>query len=142
MEPDATAPQRIRISGVFVVPVPVSSGLHRAPARAILCFTVPPGREDAALRDWSALKASAGTGQVIGFAEYWVVTAQSAFGTMNTSLELNLIDDVGPGDGCQPYPIPNRRGVVIAFDTMDDAQPRFGEPSMAIIAKLQAAHRR
>ena len=137
LEPDATAPQRIRISGVFVVPVSVSSGLHRAPARTTLCFTLPPGREDAVLRDWSALKASAGTGQVIGFAEYWVVTARPLHATMNSSLEVNLYSR-----GCQPYPVPNKRGVVTTFDTMEDAQPRFGEPSMAIVAKLLASHRR
>jgi hypothetical protein len=134
-EPDNVAPQRIRISGVFVVPVPVSSGLHKPPLRGTLCFTLPPGMVEAVLRDWFSLEASAGTGRVVGFGEYWVVTARNGWSTMNTSLSVDF-------ESCQPYPVPNGYGVVTAFDTMEDANPRFGEPSMAIVSKLLAAHRR
>ena len=132
-EPDNIAPQRIRLSGVFVVPVPVSSGLHKPPVRGTLCFTLLPEMAEAVLRDWSSLEASAGTGQVVGFGEYWVVTARNGLSTKNTSLSVDF-------ESCQPYPVPNRRAVVTAFDTMEDKTPRFGEPSMAIVSKLVAAH--
>jgi hypothetical protein len=136
LEPDENAPQRIRLTGVFVVPVPVSSGLHKPPQRGSLCFTLPPGREDAAVQDWFALKAAAGTGQVVGFGEYWVVTARVGNSTANTSLEVNV------NGLCERYPVPNKRGVVTAFDTLEDANPRFGEPSMVIVSKLLMAHQR
>jgi hypothetical protein len=32
-EPDENAPERIQIWGLFVVPVPISSGMYRAPRR-------------------------------------------------------------------------------------------------------------
>jgi hypothetical protein len=44
-EPDAGPPSSIRISGIFVVPVPMSSGNYRSPKRGYLYFRIAPGTE-------------------------------------------------------------------------------------------------
>ena len=44
-EPDEGSPERIQIWGLFVVPVPISSGLYRAPRRGILYFSLPADRK-------------------------------------------------------------------------------------------------
>src|SRR6186713_309243 len=72
LEPSGGAPERIRITGTFVVPQPVSSGLHQSPQRGYLYFSLPPERQEAIRKDWSDLAKAAGTGRVVGFAEYWV----------------------------------------------------------------------
>ena len=140
-EPDESAPERIRLSGVFVVPVPMSSGRHKPPERGHVCFTLPQGWEDEARKDWAALKAAAATGQVVGFGEYWVVTARYGNSTANTSLVVEIQKEAESAT-CQPYPVPNKRGVVTTFDTAGDTNPRFGEPSMVIVSQLLAMHRR
>jgi hypothetical protein len=40
-EPDGSTPERIQIWGLFVVPVPISSGLHKVPQQGVLYFSVP-----------------------------------------------------------------------------------------------------
>jgi hypothetical protein len=40
----------------------------------------------------------------------------------------------------EPYPAPSEEGVVTAFDHDDDICPRFGQPSVRIVADLRAAH--
>src|SRR5436190_1550023 len=100
LEPGTGAPERIRITGTFVVPQPVSSGLHQAPQRGYLYFSLPSERQEAIRKDWSDLAKVAGTGRVVGFAEYWVsrpfAPGDRAFeagargGTMNTSLEVEV----------------------------------------------------
>ena len=52
-EPDENAPERIQIWGLFVVPVPISSGLYRAPRRGILYFSLPPDRKKNAIKEWA-----------------------------------------------------------------------------------------
>jgi hypothetical protein len=59
-EPAAGPPDSVRISGVFVVPVPMSSGNYRSPQRGYLYFRIAPGTEQATRRDWSELKTLAG----------------------------------------------------------------------------------
>ena len=71
-EPDGASPNLVRISGVFVVPIPMSSGDYRTPQRGYLYFRIRPAMEQASRRDWNQLKSIAGTGQVVGFAQYWV----------------------------------------------------------------------
>src|SRR5437762_14339264 len=56
-EPDETSPERVRICGVFVVPVPMSSGRYKAPQRGCLYFRMAPGMERIAEHDWRDLKA-------------------------------------------------------------------------------------
>jgi hypothetical protein len=61
----------IRLSGVFIVPMPMSSGEYQTPRRGYLYFRISPGTGQAARKDWNQLKAVAGTGQVVGFALYF-----------------------------------------------------------------------
>lgn len=65
------AAHTIRISGVFAIPVPISSNSYQAPRRGYLYFRIPPGREAAARRDWELLKTTAGAGEVVGFGFYF-----------------------------------------------------------------------
>ena len=150
-EPNAGPPDRVRITGTFVIPTPVSSGLHEPPQRGMLFFSLTPERETAARKDWSALATAAGTNRVVGFAEYWVsrplgpgdraYEAGARGGTMNTSLVVNL-HAAGAFAEPEPYPLPHELGVITNFDRPDDQNPRFGKPSAAIIAELQDAVRR
>ena len=150
-EPREGLPERIRITGTFVVPTPVSSGLHSPPQRGVLFFSLTPEREAAIRKDWSALAGAAGTGRVVGFAEYWVsrpmapgdrpYDAGARGGTMNTSLEVQ-VRQAGYQGGPEPYPLPHELGVITSFDREGDVTPRFGRPSAAIIAELQDAARR
>ncbi|MGH9160022.1 MAG: hypothetical protein ACRD2X_08550, partial [Vicinamibacteraceae bacterium] len=71
-EPSASRAERIRVTGVFIVPRAMSSGLHMPPKRGEIYFSLVPGAESRTRSDWTALAAAAGTGQVVGFAEYWV----------------------------------------------------------------------
>jgi len=50
-EPEAGPPNSVRISGVFVVPIPLSSGNYRSPQRGYLYFRLTPGAEQATRRD-------------------------------------------------------------------------------------------
>ena len=120
-EPDEKSPERIRIWGVFVVPVPMSSGQYKAPQRGYLYFRLAPGMERVAKQDWDDLKAVAGTGQGIGFAQYWVANPADPFGNPHQSLEVQVHRD---GDAVVPdvYPVPHARGIV---KTGDNADPDF-----------------
>src|SRR5580693_4212635 len=55
-EPDGASPNLVRISGVFVVPIPLSSGDYRTPQRGYLYFRIRPGMEQASRKDWNQLK--------------------------------------------------------------------------------------
>src|SRR5262249_15331130 len=120
-EPTRSAPTTIRIAGVFVVPISPSSGDYKSPQRGFLYFRIRPGMEPESLRDWHALRKAAGTSQVVGFSEYWVLDAHDP--TENTHLSLQV--EVHPeGKTATPeiYPIPNRKGVVTRGD---EADPKF-----------------
>ena len=41
-EPDGSSPERPQIWGLFVVPVPISSGLYKAPQRGVLYWLANP----------------------------------------------------------------------------------------------------
>ena len=79
LEPSSFEPDRAWISGVFVVPVPISSGLHAEPARGHLYFSVNPTDPAATRRDWEALRAVAGTGTPVGFGQYWTSCSRPGF---------------------------------------------------------------
>jgi hypothetical protein len=133
-EPNETSPERVRICGVFVVPVPMSSGQYKAPQRGCLYFRMVPGMEQIAEHDWRDLKAFAGTGQGVGFAQYWVPNPADRSGNPHYSLEVHVHND---GDAVSPdmYPLPHGRGIV---RTGDGADPDFER----IVAQLQRAARR
>jgi hypothetical protein len=103
-EPDENAPERIQIWGLFVVPVPISSGMYRNPQRGILYFSLPPDKKKIAIKEWAELKKRAGSGQILGFTEYWVPNPNDPQGNPHTSLVVHVHEDVplGPPD---PYPL-------------------------------------
>ena len=142
-EPAVGAAERIRISGTFIVPRPVSSGLHMAPQRGYLYFSLVSGSESAGKKDWSELAAAAGSGQVVGFSEYWVSRPDPnhRLSTMNTSLVVHVHGEEEKREA-EPYPLPHERGVIKAFDSPADLDPRFGKPSAALIGELREAARR
>ena len=71
-EPTGSLPNFLRISGVFVVPVRLSSGSYQRPQKGYLYFRIAPGTEQATRRDWRALSILAGSGKVVAFGQYWV----------------------------------------------------------------------
>jgi len=133
-EPDGPSPNFIRISGVFVVPVPISSGQYRSPQRGYLYFRIPPGMEQATRKDWNELKTLAGTGRAAGFGQYWVRIPNDPEGNGYQSLEVRVHTD---GDAAAPevYPLPHPKGIVKAGDKEDF---QFDN----IVAQLQKASRR
>ena len=146
-EPSSFEPERAWISGVFVLPTPVSSGEHAVPERGHLYFSVNPADPNATRRDWEALSAVAGTGKPVGFGQYWMSCVRSrapgfphaAAGDSNCSFETTVQTDrtrAAP----DPYPIPSAEGIVAVFDHGDDLCPRFGRPSVQIVAELREAH--
>lgn len=120
-EPSEKSPERVRIWGVFVVPVQMSSGGYKAPQRGYLYFRIAPGMERVARQEWADLKALAGTGQVIGFAQYWVANPDDPSGNPHHSLVVPVHRD---GDAVVPdvYPLPHASGIV---KTGDKADPDF-----------------
>jgi hypothetical protein len=104
LEPDENAPERIQIWGLFAVPVPISSGLYRAPRRGILYFSLPSDKKKIAIKEWAELKRLAGSGQILGFAEYWVPNPNDPQGNPHTSLVVHVHEDVPLGSP-DPYPL-------------------------------------
>jgi hypothetical protein len=147
-EPSSFEPERAWISGVFVVPVPISSGLHAKPARGHLYLRLDAANAAATRADWESLRANAGTGRVVGFGEYWMSCSQVRSAPQlppdakdaNCSAEITVVDTDRTRATPEPYPKPSSEGVVTAFDSGDDICPRFGEPSVQIVAKLRELH--
>jgi hypothetical protein len=142
-EPSDFEADRVWISGVFVVPQPISSGLHRLPLRGHLYFGLSSAAPNSTRTDWEALRKAAGTGQVVGFGNYWMPCSKARFPGLpaesNCSLEVAVHTDRSAAVP-EPYPAPNSEGVVTVFDSHDDRCPRFGRSSTEIIAELRHAH--
>ena len=144
-EPSSIEPERVWLSGVFATPTPISSGLHEAPARGHLYFSVNPADPNGTRREWELLQANAGTGRAIGFGEYWMPCSRSAASGFpagddaNCSFEVELHAErtVAAPD---PYPKPSNEGIVTVFDHDDDICPRFGLPSVQIVTTMQKVH--
>ena len=121
--PSNTSPKLVRIAGVFVVPIPLSSCGYKTPQRGYLYFRTRPGMEQATREEWNALKAAAGTGRVVGFADYWVPNPKDSMGNPHTSLNVRVhsFNDGGPP---RVYPLPYMGGVV---DHGDKANPDFSK---------------
>jgi hypothetical protein len=71
----------------------MSSGSFRSPERGYLYFRAVPGAEQAARKDWKQLKALAGSGEVAGFAFYWVPNPRDPGGNPHHSLEASVHKD-------------------------------------------------
>jgi hypothetical protein len=65
LEPSEGTPERIQMSGAFIVPRPMSSSQYLPAQRGYLYFKLSPGREQTARIEWTDLKAVAGTGQAV-----------------------------------------------------------------------------
>jgi hypothetical protein len=133
-EPNGSSPNFVRISGVFVVPVRMSSGSYQRPQKGYLYFRIAPGTEQATRRDWSELRAVAGSGKVVAFGDYWVPNPDDPQGNPHHSLEVTVHAE---GDSATPevYPIPG--GVMKAEDMLrgPNREPQVEK----IAAELQAA---
>jgi hypothetical protein len=118
---DGPSPNTVRVSGVFVLPVPMSSGSYKPPQRGYLYFRVPPGAEQAALtrKDWAQIKSVAGTGQVVGFAFYWVPNPSDPYGNPHHSLNEVSVRTGGDAESPDVYPLSHPNGVVRAGDESD-----------------------
>jgi hypothetical protein len=103
-EPDEGSPERIQIWGLFVVPIPISSGLYKAPQRGVLYFSIPPDRKEIARKEWVELKSLAGSGQILGFTEYWVANPSDPQGNPHTSLVVHVHKN-GPLGLPDAYPL-------------------------------------
>jgi hypothetical protein len=146
-EPSSFEPERAWLSGVFAIPTPISSGLHEAPARGHLYFSLNPADPSGTRAEWAALQTHVGTGRAIGFGEYWMPCSRSRSadvnvpisGDSNCSFEVELHADPTLAAPDQ-YPKPSDEGVVTVFDHEDDICPRFGLPSVQIVARMQKVH--
>jgi hypothetical protein len=103
-EPDGSSRERIQFCGLFVVPVPISSGLYKAPERGVLYFSVPPDRTKIARKEWVELKRLAGSGEVLGFTEYWVPRPSDPQGNPHTSVVVHVHKN-GPLGSPDAYPL-------------------------------------
>jgi hypothetical protein len=110
----------VRISGVFEVPVPMSSGMYKPPQRGYLYFRIPPANEEVVRNELDQLRTFAGTGQVAGFGYYWVANPNDPHGNPHHSLEVT-VHPVGQTSTPDLYPMPFPRGVVRAGDPDFDA---------------------
>ena len=108
-EPSESAPQRIQIWGAFVVPVPMSSFQYKPAERGYLYFKIAPGKEEITRKEWADLKAVAGTGQGIAFAQYWVPNPNDPSGNPLHALEVRVHK---AGDSVVPDVYPLGIGVV------------------------------
>jgi hypothetical protein len=134
-EPDAGPPNSVRIFGVFVVPVRLSSGNYHSPQKGYLYFRLAPGTEQATRRDWSELTTVAGSGKVVGFGQYWVPNPNDPHGNPHTSLEVRVHAE---GDVATPdvYPLPQQGGVTEVKAGNMDRDPHSDEIAAQLLAAL------
>ena len=117
-EPSERAPERIMISGAFIVPQPMSSSQYLPAQRGYLYFKLAPGREETARIEWGDLKSIAGTGQAVGFANYWVPNPADLYGNPHYALEVHVHK---AGAAATPDEYPLGIGVV---KINDQSQPK------------------
>lgn len=142
-EPEGDSPNFVRISGVFVVP-PLPIGSYRScklvgymcPRRGYLYFRITPGTEAATRRDWSELRAVAGSGKVVAFGEYWVPNPDDPQGNPHHSLEVTVHAE---GDSATPEVYPISVGVMKAVDMVHSPNHPLLDK---IAAQLQEASHR
>ncbi len=96
-EPGSDQPERIRISGVFIVAEERSdnSTVYSPPRRGYLYFELPKGNEELARREWTDVKSVAGTRQVVGFGSSWGAKVR----VRKPSEEAKLPGDYPMGNG-------------------------------------------
>jgi hypothetical protein len=67
LEPNDTAPERIQLWGAFCLADEKDRDNYLAPQKGYLYYKLPAEKSEAALKEWNDLKATAGSGAVIGF---------------------------------------------------------------------------
>jgi hypothetical protein len=67
LEPNAKAPERIQIWGAFALASKKDRNSYEPAQRGYLYYSVAQGKEEVCRKEWADLKASAGTGNIIGF---------------------------------------------------------------------------
>jgi hypothetical protein len=74
-EPSETAPERIQVWGAFAyVDGAGGQGLTVSPAkRGYMYFRIDPSQADIIKKEWADLKAVAGTGQAVGFGQWFYI---------------------------------------------------------------------
>lgn len=132
-EPSDRTPNLVRISGVFVVPVPMSSGMYKAPQRGFVYFRIPPGMEEQVRKELAEIKTYAGTHRAIGFAQYWVANPNDRWGNPHRSLEVQLYSNAAAAMPNE-YPLPHAGGI---FTNAGPDDPNFDK----IAAQLQTQNR-
>jgi len=70
-EPNETSPQRVQVWGAFAVATKNNPNDYQPAQRGYLYYTLTPGKEDLAKREWNDLKSVAGTGQPVAFSVRW-----------------------------------------------------------------------
>jgi len=94
-EPESGAPERIRISGVFIVAEQTDNSTYSSPQRGYLYFALPKSNGDLARREWADLKSVAGTRRVVGFGSSWGVRLR----VRKAQAEAQSPDDYPLGNG-------------------------------------------
>jgi hypothetical protein len=108
-EPGDHDQQRVKIWGAFAVPKPNTSGQYKPAQRGYLYFTSVPDRDVTVKKEWADLRAVAGTGQAIGFAQYWIPTPNAPGGNPHRVLEVTVHKS---SDAAQPAAYPLGTGVM------------------------------
>jgi hypothetical protein len=70
LEPSADQPERVRISGVFIV-AEERTDVYSTPQRGYLYCALPKSNTEIARREWADLKSIAGSRQVVGIGSSW-----------------------------------------------------------------------
>jgi hypothetical protein len=98
-EPSEAAPERIQVWGAFayVNGAAAGQGLTVSPAkRGYMYFRMDPSKADIIKKEWADLKAVAGTGQAIGFGEWFYF---GVFGALRPDAPTDrLLDRSGQAD--------------------------------------------
>ena len=82
----------------------MSSSQYLPAERGYLYFRIAAGREQLIRNEWSDLKSVAGTGQPVGFADYWVPNPADPYGNPHYSLEVH-IRKIGDTAAADEYPL-------------------------------------
>lgn len=75
LEPNAEAPERIQIWGVFSVAITNDLNYYHPAARGYMYFSAPQGKEEVSRKEWADLKKVAGSRQAVSFGSRWELKA-------------------------------------------------------------------
>ena len=67
LEPNDSSPERIQLWGAFCVADPKDRNSYLPPQKGYLYYKLPAEKSETASKEWNDLKATAGSGDVIGF---------------------------------------------------------------------------